>query len=97
MRKTLTLLGVLALVLGLTAGATAGAQAVLAPSSIDGKMVKDRSLHFVDFSANVSIGIQRQSGRALNAVHGGWLLGNFDKFASLRGDEQSVVRLQLSG
>jgi hypothetical protein len=50
MRKTLTLLGALALVLGLTAGATAGAPAVLAPNSVDGKAVKDRSLHFVDLS-----------------------------------------------
>jgi hypothetical protein len=51
MRKTLTLLGALALVLGITAGATAGAQAVLAPNSVNGKTVKDRSLHLIDLSA----------------------------------------------
>ena len=50
MRKTLTLLGMLALVLGIAAGATAGAQIVLAPNSVDGAAVKDRSLHFVDLS-----------------------------------------------
>jgi hypothetical protein len=51
MRKTLTLLGVLALVLAIAAGATAAGEIVLKPNSVDGRVVKDRSLHFVDLSA----------------------------------------------
>src|SRR5438067_10461909 len=42
----------LGLVLGITVGATAGASVVLAPNSVDGKAIKDRSLHFVKLSAN---------------------------------------------
>ena len=51
MRKTVTLLGVLALVLAIAAGATAAGEIALKPNSVDGTAVKNRSLHLVDLSA----------------------------------------------
>ena len=51
MRKSITLLGVLALVLGVAAGATAAGKSVFATGSVDSRVVKDRSLRLVDLSA----------------------------------------------
>src|SRR6266540_6563943 len=42
MRKTLTLLGMLVLVLAIAAGATAAGEIVLKPDSVDGRIVKNR-------------------------------------------------------
>jgi hypothetical protein len=50
MRKTLTVLGTVALVLAIAAGATAAGRTVFATGSVDSRVVKDRSLHLVDLS-----------------------------------------------
>ncbi|HEY7197889.1 MAG TPA: hypothetical protein VH306_11945 [Gaiellaceae bacterium] len=52
MRKTLTVLGAIALVLAISAGATAGARVVFPTGSVDGRAVKDGSLHLADLSPN---------------------------------------------
>jgi hypothetical protein len=58
MRKTLTLLGVLALVLGVAAGATAGAGTLLARDSVDSRAVKDGSIRLADLTPGAELMIR---------------------------------------
>jgi hypothetical protein len=80
MRKTLTVLGAVALVLAIAAGATAAGRNVFATGSVDGRVVKDRSLHLVDLSP----GTQEMIRSGWKVAMGSSPIGEYQLDAELR-------------